>query len=202
MVTPALSARFERGVAPRAPAGAASAGGRLDADHRHPRAVRVRRPARSRVSMRSCRQRCEIVRAPAWPAARDAVGRPRRSRPARLHRPAARLPRAAGARALRRAVHHRLSGLSGAARPALKAEFGVPFVLDYQDPWVGAWGRVGRRRRRRRARLEEPRVATRSARGSSRAPSAPPTRSSPSRKGTIDGIVERMPAAARAAARA
>ena len=25
--------------------------------------------------------------------------------------------------------------------PALKARHGLPFVLDYQDPWVGAWGR-------------------------------------------------------------
>ncbi|MCU1385983.1 MAG: hypothetical protein JWL71_4680 [Acidobacteria bacterium] len=25
--------------------------------------------------------------------------------------------------------------------PGLKASYGVPFVLDYQDPWVGAWGR-------------------------------------------------------------
>lgn len=25
--------------------------------------------------------------------------------------------------------------------PLLKARFGIPFVVDYQDPWIGAWGR-------------------------------------------------------------
>src|SRR2546422_346146 len=24
--------------------------------------------------------------------------------------------------------------------PLLKRRFGLPFILDYQDPWVGSWG--------------------------------------------------------------
>src|SRR6185295_2463841 len=26
--------------------------------------------------------------------------------------------------------------------PRLKRRFGIPFILDYQDPWVGAWGKT------------------------------------------------------------
>lgn len=80
--------------------------------------------------------------------------------------------------------------------PGLKAEFRVPFVLDYQDPWVGAWGQsVGggsdgapdwkSRVSRRLGTWLEPRAL--------RAADAIVAVS----QGTIDGIVERMPAAGR-----
>ena len=80
--------------------------------------------------------------------------------------------------------------------PSLKRRFHVPFVLDYQDPWVGAWGRTvgggadGRpdaksRLSRRLGEWLEPRVLA--------AADAIVAVS----QGTIDGIVERIPSAAR-----
>jgi len=80
--------------------------------------------------------------------------------------------------------------------PRLKAEFHVPFVLDYQDPWVGAWGRsVGggpggapdwksRASRRLGEWLEPQAVAMADALVAVS-------------QGTLDGIVERTPAAGR-----
>ena len=76
--------------------------------------------------------------------------------------------------------------------PRLKAEFGVRFILDYQDPWVGAWGRsVGggpggaidwkSRASRRLGVWLEPRAV-----GAADAVVAVS-------QGTIDGIVERVP---------
>ena len=78
----------------------------------------------------------------------------------------------------------------------LKAEFRVPFVLDYQDPWVGAWGQsVGggpggapdwkSRASRRLGAWLEPKAV--------HAADAIVAVS----QGTIDGIVERLPAAGR-----
>jgi Glycosyl transferase 4-like domain len=80
--------------------------------------------------------------------------------------------------------------------PQLKAEFALPFVLDYQDPWVGAWGRsVGggsggapdwkSRASRQLGEWLEPHAV--------RAADALVAVS----QGTIDGIVERMPPAGR-----
>jgi hypothetical protein len=78
----------------------------------------------------------------------------------------------------------------------LKAAFDVPFVLDYQDPWVGSWGEsVGggpggapdwkSRASRRLGTWLEPTAV-----GAADAIVAVS-------QGTIDGIVERIPAAAR-----
>lgn len=78
----------------------------------------------------------------------------------------------------------------------LKAAFRVPFVLDYQDPWVGAWGQsVGggpggapdwkSRASRRLGTWLEPKAVN--------AADAIVAVS----QGTIDGIVERLPSAAR-----
>jgi glycosyltransferase involved in cell wall biosynthesis len=78
----------------------------------------------------------------------------------------------------------------------LKSAFRVPFVLDYQDPWVGAWGRsVGggpdggadwkSRASRRLGTWLEPRAV--------QAADALVAVS----QGTIDGVVDRIPAAAR-----
>jgi glycosyltransferase involved in cell wall biosynthesis len=79
--------------------------------------------------------------------------------------------------------------------PMLKRRFAIPFVLDYQDPWVGAWGRTvggganGRPDWKSRVSRQigawlEPRVLA--AADGIVAVS----------QGTIDGIVERIPAAA------
>jgi len=80
--------------------------------------------------------------------------------------------------------------------PLLKRRFSIPFVLDYQDPWVGAWGRTvggganGRpdwksRVSRQIAVWLEPRALA--AADGVVAVS----------QGTLDGIVERIPSAAR-----
>jgi len=80
--------------------------------------------------------------------------------------------------------------------PRLKAEFHLPFVLDYQDPWVGAWGlTVGSgadgspdwksRASRRLGDWLEPRVV------------AAADALTAVSKGTIDGIVARIPEASR-----
>jgi len=78
----------------------------------------------------------------------------------------------------------------------LKAEFRLPFVLDYQDPWVGAWGlSVGG------GPGGAPDWKSRASRwiGTRLEPSAVNAADAlvAVSQGTIDGIVERIPAAAR-----
>src|SRR5262249_9189287 len=80
--------------------------------------------------------------------------------------------------------------------PRLKRAFGLPFVIDYQDPWVGEWGRTvggganGQADWKSRASRQlgvwlEPHAV-----GAADAIVAVS-------QGTIDGIVERIPVASR-----
>jgi hypothetical protein len=78
----------------------------------------------------------------------------------------------------------------------LKAEFRVPFVLDYQDPWVGAWGlSVGGGPggtpdwKSRASRWLGTRLEPRAVHAADAIVAVS--------QGTIDGIVARIPAAAR-----
>jgi hypothetical protein len=54
-----------------------------------------------------------------------------------LHREAARLLRQERFDLLFITIYPTYPALLG---PLLKSRFGIPFVLDYQDPWVGSWG--------------------------------------------------------------
>ena len=80
--------------------------------------------------------------------------------------------------------------------PGLKADYRVPFVLDYQDPWVGAWGEsVGG------GANGAPDWKSRASRGLGTWLEPQAIRAADAivavSQGTIDGIVERIPAAAR-----
>ena len=155
---PPLSARFERRLASRATARAASRRGRLDADSRHARAVGVRRPARSRS--RGARAAIAARRPRRCLACgRHATRRSRRSRAPRVLRAAPHLPRAAVARALRRLVHHRVSGLSRASRSRTEGRVHLAVRARLPGSVGGGVGTIGRWRYRRGSRLEEPRLA-------------------------------------------
>ena len=80
--------------------------------------------------------------------------------------------------------------------PGLKAEFSVPFVIDYQDPWVGAWGQsVGGGAggaadwKSRASRALGTWLEPRAIRGADAIVAVS--------QGTIDGIIDRIPEARR-----
>ncbi|MGH9142494.1 MAG: glycosyltransferase [Vicinamibacterales bacterium] len=137
-----------------------------------------------------------VVRAPAWRAAatrRVGLGDLGLRAMSGLRRTCRALLSAERFDALFITVYPVYPALLGAG---LKSTFRVPFVLDYQDPWVGAWGEsVGggpggapdwkSRASRRFGTWLEPRAVN--------AADAIVAVS----QGTIDGIVERIPAAAR-----
>lgn len=81
-----------------------------------------------------------VVRCRAWPAALArlaGVGDLGLRALGGLRRTCARLVRAERFDAVFITIYPTYPALLG---PWLKRRFGVPFVLDYQDPWVGAWG--------------------------------------------------------------
>jgi hypothetical protein len=80
--------------------------------------------------------------------------------------------------------------------PALKAEFGVPFILDYQDPWVGAWGHSVGGGQNGRPDWKSRATRTLGMWLEPRAVGAADALVAVS-QGTLDGIIERLPAAAR-----
>jgi len=137
-----------------------------------------------------------ILRAPAWQASatrRFGVGDLGLRAFAGLRRVCRELLEHEGSDALFITVYPVYPALLG---PMLKRAFDVPFVLDYQDPWVGAWGHsVGggsnghpdwkSRASRRLGVWLEPRVV------------AVADAIVAVSQGTIDGIVERIPDASR-----
>jgi hypothetical protein len=81
-----------------------------------------------------------VVRCRAWPAALTrlaGVGDLGLRAFAGLSRTCARLLESERFDALFITIYPTYPALLG---PSLKRRFGVPFVIDYQDPWVGAWG--------------------------------------------------------------
>jgi hypothetical protein len=84
----------------------------------------------------------DVVRSRAVPAAltrRVAVGDLGLRALPGLWRVARRLQRASAFDALFITIYPTYPALLG---PMMKRRFGLPFVLDYQDPWVGSWGRT------------------------------------------------------------